>query len=536
MSDLVFTGTGDPAHDRRVVDRARRYAELSEVKKRTDRSGEPLRRIVERVYTTNLRDPLEAIVRRSAWQVLGHLYPGLVISARSAAMARVVPAAGAPNGDGFVFMTGPYRRNVSLPGLQIRITPGPGALPGDIPFCGLHLASPARHCLENLSSSRDRGGVSRTTGPAGVERFLTETMRMQGEEGLNALRDQARDLVQPLNAQAQFAELSGLIAALLRSRDATVLSTPQGKAIARSEPFDERCVETLDAYFAYLASNPMPNRPDEGLGRRAATNTAFVEAYFSNFIEGTTFLVEEAKDIIFNARIPANRPKDGRDILSTYQQLAQYEVMARMPTDFADFVAALKGRHANLMSGRPELNPGVFKNKANRAGNTLFVEPDLVEGTLRRGHELLQGLSHPFARAAFCHFLVSAVHPFDDGNGRLSRILMACELTAGGLARIVVPTVYRDDYLGGQRALTRRLDAGANFRALDRCQAVTAAIVDDNLAACLRAWGSTHAFVEPGANARLTDPSDVPLKVRDGVIAPESYWQAEDNPTSVFGI
>jgi Fic family protein len=40
-------------------------------------------------------------------------------------------------------------------------------------------------------------------------------------------------------------------------------------------------------------------------------------------------------------------------------------------------------------------------------------------------------------------FLVAEVHPFSDGNGRLSRIMMNPELVAAGEQRIVVPTIYR---------------------------------------------------------------------------------------------
>jgi fido (protein-threonine AMPylation protein) len=53
-------------------------------------------------------------------------------------------------------------------------------------------------------------------------------------------------------------------------------------------------------------------------------------------------------------------------------------------------------------------------------------------------------------------FLVSDVHPFVDGNGRIARIMMNAELVAAGRSTIIIPTVYRDDYLLALRALTRR--------------------------------------------------------------------------------
>ncbi len=108
------------------------------------------------------------------------------------------------------------------------------------------------------------------------------------------------------------------------------------------------------------------------------------------------------------------------------------------------------------MGGRPGKRPGLFKEAANRAGDSLFVLPGLVAGTLRAGWEGLAGLDTAFERAVYMMFLVSEVHPFDDGNGRVARVMMNAELVGGGQSRIIIPTVFRDDYLGGLRQLTRQ--------------------------------------------------------------------------------
>ena len=60
----------------------------------------------------------------------------------------------------------------------------------------------------------------------------------------------------------------------------------------------------------------------------------------------------------------------------------------------------------------------------------------------------------PFARAVYVMFLVSEVHPFADGNGRVARIMMNSELEAAGEIRLIVPTVYRLNYLAGLKAAT----------------------------------------------------------------------------------
>jgi hypothetical protein len=80
------------------------------------------------------------------------------------------------------------------------------------------------------------------------------------------------------------------------------------------------------------------------------------------------------------------------------------------------------------MGGRLDKRPGVFKEAANRAGDSQFVLPGLVTGTLRAGWEGLAALDTAFERAVYMMFLVSEVHPSDDGNGRVARVMMNAEL------------------------------------------------------------------------------------------------------------
>ncbi len=106
------------------------------------------------------------------------------------------------------------------------------------------------------------------------------------------------------------------------------------------------------------------------------------------------------------------------------------------------------------MSARPDRRPGRYKERANRAGGTEFVAPDLVVGTLRRGFEVGADVTTPFARAVYVMFVTAEVHPFTDGNGRVARMMMNSELVAGGEVRIIVPTVYRRNYLAALRGAT----------------------------------------------------------------------------------
>ncbi len=94
-------------------------------------------------------------------------------------------------------------------------------------------------------------------------------------------------------------------------------------------------------------------------------------------------------------------------------------------------------------------------------------------------------------------FLIAEVHPFTDGNGRVARVLMNAELSAVGEQRIVIPIVYRDNYLQGLRALSRNGNPRPLIRVLDFAQAYAAAIDWSDLPTAERMLEQTNAFATP---------------------------------------
>jgi hypothetical protein len=83
--------------------------------------------------------------------------------------------------------------------------------------------------------------------------------------------------------------------------------------------------------------------------------------------------------------------------------------------------------------------------------------------------------------------------------------MMNAELIAGGQRRIIIPTAYRDDYLGGLRRLTRQDDPRTLIQVLDFAQRFTAAIDFRNLDEAGLALEECGAF-RIGEDARLRMP------------------------------
>jgi hypothetical protein len=465
---------------------------------RLARAGK-LRKIGPRLYTTIMREDPASIVRRNLWKVVSELAPRTVVSHRTAMQNR-------PAEDGSVFVTGGYKRTIEVPGIVIRQFKGPGPLEGDMPFIGgLTLASEARFLLENLQVARAREGVARAMGRRAVEERLADVANVRSDNGLNAIRDLAKRIAPALGAERELAELDRIVGALLGTKEAK-LAAPSAIAMAAGEPYDANRFRRFSALHAALRERPFEDRLDPETEGAPFHNIAFFDAYFSNYIEGTEFEVDEAVDIVFRGHIPENRPEDGRDVSGTYSVLGSYWDMCRTPGTFEEFERLLRERHAAILAGRPQKGPGRFKQVNNKAGGPPFVEPKLVAGTLKQGFEMYRSLVHPTARAMFIMFLVAEVHPFDDGNGRIARAMMNAELVAAGHRRILVPNVYRHEYVASLRRLTNHDDPTAFIRVMDHAQRFASMVDFSDFDAAEETLAVCNAFKDPADRVKLRLP------------------------------
>jgi hypothetical protein len=297
---------------------------------------------------------------------------------------------------------------------------------------------------------------------------------------------------------------------LVRRRLAAVLGSVSGdaptssrlKARLSGQPYDEHRIQLVGSLVRTLdhtAPEPVPELGPESRWRWLS----FFEAYFSNFIEGTEFGVQEARSIAVDGFVPPARPADAHDIAATYRLVTDPLIRSRTPATADELLDLLLVQHSILLAARPDKRPGMFKERPNYAGGYEFVAPELVEGTLRRGFIVLDPLTDPFQRAVALMFLITECHPFDDGNGRLARIFSNAVLTAGGQIRVIIPTVYRNNYLAALAGLSNQAGAGESLIAVLRfAQKWTARVDWTEFDKSLEQLTATNAFVDPGLSDR----------------------------------
>ncbi|MFZ1834238.1 MAG: Fic family protein [Pseudomonadales bacterium] len=433
------------------------------------RKGE-LRRLAPRVYIAADVDNIDALLRAQLAPLLEFLYPGHVLAYRNA--LSLLPE----SSHVYLITPKPNARNVRVGPLTMHLLPGAVDTGTEQVLPRLKRMTEARVLLESEAGQKARRGREKFLRPDEIEAILVKRLAQGKERGLNALRDEARACADAFGQADAFAALNAKISALLATGDAGgVLHSSAGHAHAAREPFDGACLARCERFAEYLQRQffaPLPFVYE----RSAWRNLAFFEAYFSNYIEGTEMTVEEAQQVVFEHRDLAQRSGDSHDVRGSWEICADLEEMSHVPQDASAFLSLLRSRHKVLLRGRPATRPGEFKHTANRAGNTPFVAPECVAGTLTRGFEICQAAAPGFTRALLLHFLITDVHPMQDGNGRLAHVLMNAELVATGQHKIIVPNVAREDYLNGQRRASRAGDFRTATKVLYQLHHYTAAL------------------------------------------------------------
>ena len=93
-------------------------------------------------------------------------------------------------------------------------------------------------------------------------------------------------------------------------------------------------------------------------------------------------------------------------------------------------------------------------------------------------------------------FILSEIHPFLDGNGRLARVMMNAELVNADQSKIIIPTVFKDDYVGVLRKLTRQGETGPYIRMLEKAHEFSENIFGDDMNEMRDHLEKSNAFLE----------------------------------------
>lgn len=448
-------------------------------------------KIAPRVYTTNLADNTHAIVRRNWFRILAHLYPGAVLSHRSALECKPTP-------NGHIYLTYLYNKVVELPGLTIHLFKGKGPILDDQPFFEkLFRSQDARAFLENCMPIRKSEEAAKTLKFEEIAQKLAEIHQIHSNSALIRLKEQARVLAPMLGLEKEFKQLSLIINAEINEsadkakRHSGLLSNLLGN------PFHLPTIQLMEGLYMALAGKNFPLYTDLNTATVTYQHFAFFESYFSQYLAGNEFELAEARHIIETGTVVGGRKEDGEDLLFNYQLVASKKEMAFTPKSGEAFLELLKKRHAQLLAARPNKYPGEFKTSNNPSGKTDWVSHELIEGTLLKAFDWYLLLMDPFAKAIYLHCLILEVKPFWDGNEVLALITMNAELSSRNLSKIIIPIVYADEYHRSLQENSQQRDCAVYIQSMLNIYAFSATVLGNTKNEMERYLRSCHAFYLP---------------------------------------
>lgn len=186
------------------------------------------------------------------------------------------------------------------------------------------------------------------------------------------------------------------------------------------------------------------------------TQTAL--AYNSNRIEGSKLSHEHTVNL-FNTHTllsTGDEVIDSNDIIETMNHFRAFDFMLKSyscQTD-EDYIKQL---HRILKSNTTDadlewFNVGTYKSLPNTIGDRETCPPELVADEISRLLAKYNDLPHhDFHAILKFHVDFEAIHPFQDGNGRVGRLLLFKDCLAYGIIPFIVDDEHKLFYYRGLR-------------------------------------------------------------------------------------
>jgi Fic family protein len=199
---------------------------------------------------------------------------------------------------------------------------------------------------------------------------------------------------------------------------------------------------------------------ERGAGRKGGLyhKTQVNLAYNSNRIEGSR-LSEEQTRYIFETRTIGFRDEEAvpvDDIIETSNHFVAFDRMldtCREPLSNE----IVKGFHRILKTGTSDaakewFGVGEWKKLPNEVGGTETTLPVDVEREMRRLNEWYGSLPEiTFDDIVEYHYRFEKTHPFQDGNGRVGRLVMFRECLRAGIIPFIIDNDHKQFYYRGLR-------------------------------------------------------------------------------------
>ncbi len=171
--------------------------------------------------------------------------------------------------------------------------------------------------------------------------------------------------------------------------------------------------------------------------------------YHSNAIENNSHTLAETLMVLQGFVVGGKRVRELLEVLNHRDAILRVEELVERNEPVSG--NAIRSIHHLILKGINDDNAGRYRTVNVRIGGAEHLPPDQL-----RVPELMERFIawyrdealelHPVERAARVHSDFVKIHPFVDGNGRTSRLLMNLELMKAGYPAAVLPVERRFEY------------------------------------------------------------------------------------------
>ncbi|KAG7256511.1 hypothetical protein CRUP_032262 [Coryphaenoides rupestris] len=254
---------------------------------------------------------------------------------------------------------------------------------------------------------------------------------------LGTILEEEKDVVQADHLYTKALALSPCNERALVSRDRT---------LPLVEEIDQRHFGVIDSKVRRLMSIPKGN----SVLRRVMEETYYHHIYHTVAIEGNTLTLSEIRHIIETRyAVPGKSLREQSEAIGVDAAM-KYINTTLLSQAGAIAVTDIQEIHRRVLGYTDPVEAGRLRTSQVFVGHHIPPHP---QDLLRHMEELVQWLNsedvlqlHPVKYAALAHYKLVYVHPFVDGNGRTSRLLMNLVLMQAHYPPITIRKEQRVEY------------------------------------------------------------------------------------------
>jgi len=163
--------------------------------------------------------------------------------------------------------------------------------------------------------------------------------------------------------------------------------------------------------------------------------------YNSKAIEGNTLTINETKVVLEGITVGGKTMREHLEVINHRDAISYVEDVMHKEEPFSEW--QIKNLHRLVLKGIDDSYAGVYRDQQVFISEAVHTPPPPFKiqeemDVLMSWYDGKAQSLHPIVLGAMLHAIFVGIHPFIDGNGRTSRLLLNLELMKLGYPPIII--------------------------------------------------------------------------------------------------